>query len=253
MSEPSRMAAKLAVYLLPAILVAGALRLWGSDLRALVVRIYRGGPRTVDSVNFTFTLPDRLWQKELPDWTEAMLAELVEHGKPLGFHAPPAKLQIVVIDGPIAPAFNAKENSITLRKTDKPQDARVILSNLLTRALLHQAGPPDAAWSPWFEEGLATYFQSDAEIMGSRKPDLIREAARLDPMDLSTLLRGSSSTSPGFSAAGHSLVAYLYTDHREDRIKEYVAEERHPGPVVPGAFERIFGPDVEKEWKKSLK
>jgi hypothetical protein len=241
--------AKLAAYLLPAILVAAALKLWGEDLRALVVRIVRGGPRTVESDRFTFTLPDRLWQKDLPGWTETMLTELLNRGKPLGFKAPPSKLQIVVVDVPIAPAFNPKENSITLRKTDKPQDARVPLSNLLTRALLYHAGPPDAAWSPWLEEGLANFFQSDAEIVGSKKPDLIRAAAQLDELDLSSLLQGSSTRSPGFSAASHSLVAFLYTDRHEGRIEDYLNEERMPGPVPAGAFEKVFRPEAEKAWK----
>ncbi|HEY3225569.1 MAG TPA: hypothetical protein VGK61_01075 [Planctomycetota bacterium] len=254
MNDPSRAAVKLAAFLLPAVLLAGALHLWGSDFRGLVVRMLEGGPRTVERATFTLRAPNRAWANDLTEWTEKGIADLVERGRLLGFRTPDKSLLIVVLDAPIPPAFNPRENSITLPKKLESKEAYLRLSNLLTRALLDRAGPPDAAWSPWLKEGLATYFQTSEKIVGSRKDDLMRQAAdRLESLSLQGLLQGSEAQSSGFSAASHSLVAYLFVDHQEGKLREYFDEERKPGPVATGTFERIFGPDIERDWKESLK
>ncbi|HKS15890.1 MAG TPA: hypothetical protein VJU16_01105, partial [Planctomycetota bacterium] len=117
----------------------------------------------------------------------------------------------------------------------------------------YHSGPPDAAWSHWLEEGLATFFETDDKVSGAKKEPLIRSAARREGLTLAGLLQGADPRESGFSAASHSLVAFLHTDFRADHIRRYVEEERRPGPVAPGTFERIFGADVERAWKDFLK
>ncbi|HTF57980.1 MAG TPA: hypothetical protein VK661_12175 [Planctomycetota bacterium] len=254
MNEPARAAVKLAAFLLPAFLLAGTLHLWGPDLRGLVVRITEGGPRTIERTTFTLKAPNRAWARDLTDWTEKAIADLVDRGKPLGFRPSDKSLLIVVVDLPVGENFNEQENSITLNVKNYPEPRKAYgpLSNLLTKALLFHSGPPTAAWSPWLEEGLATYFQTTDKVVGSRKDDLMRQAAeRLESLTLQRVLQDSDPRGHGLSGASHSLIAFL--ELNDAKFQQYFDEERRPGAIATGAFERIFGPDLEREWKESLK
>lgn len=260
MNDPSRAAVKIAAFLLPAVLLAGALHLWGQDLRGLVVRIAEGGPRTLERATFTLRVPNRAWARDLTDWTEKAIADLVKRGEPLGFRPPDKSLLIVVVDLPVGENFNQKENSITLNMKNYPEPRKAYgpLSNFLTKALLYHSGPPTAAWSPWLEEGLGTFFQTrdekEGKVDGSRKEDLMKQAAEhMEGLTLQRVLQDSDPQAHGLSAASHSLVACLFVDHREEKIRRYFDEERRPGPAPPEALEIIFGPDLEREWKDSLK
>lgn len=251
MSDLRRRFVRGSVFLLPAFLAVAALHVYRGDLREWYSNVltpsYHRAPHTY-LIRGSRERVDRITK-----WTETVVKELENRHQAFGFRLPDKGFQIDIRREPGPSDWDEPLNRIIIRGVpdDAPAESvRPDLSRLIARAMLAAGAPPDAQLSPWFVEGVSTYFESTSESLGSRKEDLIRTAYFNRPETLERAL--ASKPGPYFSAISHSIVAFLKLAYREPVIAEYAAVERKPGPVSPGEFERIFGREAEGKWRESL-
>lgn len=122
-------------------------------------------------------------------------------------------------------------------------------------ALDRLARGSDHAWSLWLNEGLATYLEASVDLpglgfqLGGVNPRHLTTALALGPVSVEEILRFKPADFRGADNARayalcSLLVAYLLDGEAgryRRRFWAYVAAERAPGPVSPGAFEACFG------------
>lgn len=249
MSDLRRRFVRLSVFLLPAFLILAVLHFARSDLRDAVSSILspgylRGGNR--------FEVKTKERADKLGAWTEEAIRRLQSDNRIYGFKPPKAGFRIEVRSEAGPSECDPGSNRILIRgiADDAPVDKiQPDLSRLIVRAMLRE-GAPDAAYSPWFEEGVSRFYEGTQALVGSRKDDLITTAARNAPASLAEALEAKGGAY--FDAVSHSIVAFLHEAFRVDKLADYAKIEREPGPVPAGAFERIFGSDVERRWRDYL-
>lgn len=247
MSDVRRRFVRLSIFLLPAFLVLAALHFLRSDLRDAVPNFLNPGYRR-DGHTFIVRGKDRA--DKLGAWTRDAIAKLQENGRIYGFKGPKSGFRVEVRSEPGPSECDPGSNRILIRgiPDDAPaDDIKPDLSRLIARAMLRQ-GAPDADFSPWFETGVSWYFEGTPK--GSRKDPLIAQAARNQPPTLADAL--SARHGANFEAVSHSIVAFLHESFGADTIARYASIEREAGPVPAGSFERVFGPDAEKDWRDFL-
>lgn len=248
MSDARRRIVRLSIFLLPALLLLAGIHVARADLRDKAKNATNPGiKRYGHSVNMgNLKLAD-----EILAFTRDTIVKLQELNWIYGFKAPEKGLEIDVRkEGGISDCPPGSNRIIIRGITD---DARIDdvyreLSRLIARAMLREDAP-DADFSPWFEEGVSRYFEGTVPHLGSRKEKLIAAAARNPPRSLADVLNAPKGA---YLEAAHAIVAFLHDTYAPGSIVAYASEERRPGPVSPGAFERIFAPDVEKRWLEYL-
>jgi hypothetical protein len=118
----------------------------------------------------------------------------------------------------------------------------------------------DHDWSLWLNEGLATYLEASIEVpgvgfdLGELTPRHIRKVKEEEPIAIGDILalKPKDFTTEGNSRAyaiASVFVGFLLEGEGgkyRRRFWQYVAEERAPGPVGRGAFERVFEGPVER-------
>ena len=250
MSEFRRRFVRLSILLLPAFLVLAGLYGTRADLRDAAARTVRSG--FVRDGN-TFFIHGREREEALAAWVGKFIEELKErHGAVYGFTTPKAGLVIEVTPVGVGEECYPGSNRIVIRgiPDDAPlEEIKDDLSRLITRTMLRE-GAPQAAFSPWFEEGVSRYFEGTQPRYGSVKAYLMSQASAAGEVSLADMLAGRRRSH--FESLSHSIVAFLHREYPPDTIARYVKEEQAPRPVPPGTFERIFGTDVEKGWHNFL-
>jgi len=249
MSDVRRRFVRLSIFLLPALLILAALHVFRGDLRDAAPGLMM--PRyTFDGV--TFIMRGRSRAEALAPWTMSAIAELKQRGAIYGFKAPEKGFLVEVQSAAGASECEARSNRIVIKgvRDDAPWELiRPDLSRLIARTMLRE-GAPDADFSPWFEEGVSRFYEGLGTPFGSRKPELIVNAARNPPESLEAALE--SRKGAYFDAVSHSVIAFLHEAYRAELIAKYAEIERAPGSVPLGEFQRIFGKDVEDEWREFL-
>ena len=250
MSDVRRRFVRLSIFLLPALMILAALHFFRGDLRDAAPSLMM--PRyTFDNV--TFIMRGRSRAELLAPWTLETISELKKRGAIYGLKAPEAGFLIEVQSAGVASECAVKSNRIVIRgiRDDAPwEQIKEDLSRLIARSMLRE-GAPDADFSPWFEEGVSRYYEGTLPPFGSRKVELIIKAARNPPASLEAALEARPA-SAYFEAVSHSIIAFLHEAYTADLIAKYAEIERAPGSVMLGEFQRIFGKDVEKEWREFL-
>jgi len=249
MSDVRRRFVRLSIFLLPALLILAALHFFRGDLREAAPSLMM--PRyAFDGV--TFIMKGRSRAEALAPWTQQVIEKLKERSAIYGFKAPERGFLIEVQSAGAASECELKSNRIVIRgiRDDAPWELiRQDLSRLIARTMLRE-GAPDADFSPWFEEGVSRFYEGLQPPFGSRKPELIVHAARNPPASLEGALESRGGAY--FAAVSHSIIAFLHEAYTAELIAKYAEIERAPGSVMLGEFQRIFGKDVEKEWREFL-
>ena len=251
MSDLRRRSVRLSVFLLPALVAISAAYFFRPDLRDAATDLpppgFNLGPHS-------FIVASRQRAEELREWVDLIVAMLEGPQKAFGFRKAWPGFYVEVRREPGASEWIPGTNRIILRgvTSGSPSEfTRPELSRLIARAMLRSGAPADADLSPWFEEGVSTYFECTTKPpLGSRKEHLIHTARLNAPATLAAAL--SIKPGPYFAAVSHSLVAFLKGAYSDSLIAEYATVEREPGPVPPGTFERIFGVGSAAAWRESL-
>src|SRR5262245_46416443 len=230
MSDARRRVVRLSIFLLPALLLLAALYVLRGDLRASAASFMV--PRYTQD-GLTLILKGKSRAEPLAAWLREEIAELRKRDRIYRFTLPKAGFVVEVQSEPGPSYCDRGSNRIVIRGI--PDDApweliQPDLSRLAVRAMLRE-GAPDADYSPWFEEGVSTFYEG-AKMIGSRKVEPIRTAARNAPKSLAEAL----AARPGsyFSDVSHSIVAFLHEAFTVDMIAKYAEIERAPGSVPLG-------------------
>lgn len=248
MSDARRRVVRLSIFLLPALLLLAALYVFRGDLRASAASFMV--PRYTQD-GLTLIMKGRNRAEPLGEWLRGEIASLKKRDQIYRFTLPKAGFQVEVQSEPGPSYCDPGSNRIVIRGI--PDDApweriQPDLSRLVVRAMLRE-GAPDAEYSPWFEEGVSTYYEG-SKMIGSRKVEPIRSAARNAPKSLAEALAARGGAY--FSDVSHSIVAFLHEAFTADIIARYAEIERAPGSIPLGEFQRIFGHDVEGAWREYL-
>lgn len=249
MSDFRRRFVRLSVFLLPAFALLAALNFARGDLRDAVAGLLSPGYRRG---GHTFVMKGKARANTLGDWINDSISRLQERDRIYSFKIPKSGFRIEVRSEAGPSECDPGSNRILIRgiADDAPvEKIQPDLSRLIVRAMLRE-GAPDATYSPWFEEGVSRFYEGTQTLVGSRKDELIAIAARNPPASLAEAL--GNARGAYHEAVSHSIVAFLHDAFPVEKIAEYAALERKPGPVPAGTFERLFGQDVEKEWRDYL-
>lgn len=250
MNDTRRRFVRLSIFLVPAIVPVAGIHVFRGDLRDVAASMQKPGYAIYGN---TFIM-SRNRAESLGPWTRDFVAYLRDNNRVYGFKAPDSGFRIEIRSSPGTSEAIPGSNRILLRgfTEETPLDKiQTDLSRLIAKALL-RTGAPDAGYSPWFEEGVALYYEGTTQRpYGFRKAELIRDVRLRHPPSLADALQVRKD-SPYFGAISHSLVAFLEEAYLDDVISKYAEIERQPGPVPPGEFQRIFGPDVEQNWHEFI-
>ena len=256
MNDVRRRLIRLSVLMLPALLLIAAVYVARGDFRDAASSLM--APRyKFDNGRLTFLMKGKARAEALATWTLKVISMLKEqpHYRIYGFKSPKAGFLVEVRSEPGPTECEQGSNRIVISgiPDDAPWESiQRDLSRLIARTMLRE-GAPDADFSPWFEEGVSRFYettQNPVSSIGSRKDDLITQAARNPPLSLAEAL--SARRGAYFEAVSHSIVAFLHVAFGADKIAQYADIERAPGSVPLGEFERIFGDDVERRWREFL-
>jgi hypothetical protein len=258
-----RGAVKLAAILVPALLLIGGLRVFGSGLRAAVRHVTT--PRTIvdpDSGHEWIMPRDYRHEREVKDFVPRFLSWVSdERAGPFRLtHNRLPKLRFHLYDqappgaGPThaGGAFSAADRAVLVDLAGDPAAAEVktALAHGLAHALLHYHAP-DAQWSPWLVEGIAQYYEAHEPGTIAWRPLRIRDISKdVKPGFLESLLKMEALPADRLHAhASYALVCYLLHGNEtlRRRLGEYYAKEMEPGRAARAAFEAAFGPLAEFE------
>lgn len=246
MSEVRRRLVRFMILVLPALLLLAAMYAVRGDLRDSAAR-----SRNPGYVRHNNWFESRRRADDLGDWTHEFTELLAKQGT-YGFKIPASGFRIEIRSEQGSTRYEPGSNTLIVWGARENLDAiKLEVSRLIARAMLRE-GAPDAGFSPWFEEGVSQFYKgTQTAVVGSRKRDLSDRAAMNPPASLAAAL-SARPDSHNFDAVSHSLVAFLHEGYGTEKIAQYAAEERRPGQVPPGTFERIFGAEVEKAWRDDL-
>jgi hypothetical protein len=157
--------------------------------------------------------------------------------------------------------FDPSRKIIVLRHASKerfPRDAAA-LRHELTHLVMNEAFPngPAAAWSPWFAEGLAYYFESEDDLKAALTKATRASSTRFIPLaDLLDAENGRfvGSDNKYYYDESLTLTAFLINKYPA-QFSKYFHLEAEPGPVRTLDFEAVFGKsleEIEREWKSWL-
>jgi hypothetical protein len=249
MSDLRRRFVRLSIFLLPAFLLLAALHLFRGDLRDAASNYMRSG--YTFHGNF-FLMRGHQRAEALGVWTRDAIREILKRDRIYRFKEPKSGFRIEIRSEAGTSECEPGSNLIVICGIAENAPMATVqrdLSRLIARAMLRE-GSPEAAFSPWFEEGVSRFYEGTQPPYGSRKDDLIADAARNQSFTLAKALEADRGAD--FDAISHSITAFLHDAFAAEVIARYADIEREPGPVPRGEFERIFGQDVEKEWRDFL-
>jgi hypothetical protein len=247
MSDVRRKLVRLMILILPAILLIAAMYAFRGDLRDAAAK-----PRNPGWMHEKHKFDTRKRRDELGPWVSKFIAKLSDNGI-YGFKEPASGFSIVVRGEQGATRYVPGSKELVVWGIRDEAAIQRELSRLITCAMLWE-GAPDADFSPWFVEGVSRFYEStDVSAVGSRKEPLTKRAADHPPASLGAA-KAARPESPNFDAVSHSLVAFIHEQYPAEKIALYAAVERAGGPVPPGAFESVFGPETEfeKAWRDDL-
>jgi len=264
---------KLGVLLLPAMLMLGGLKLFGSDLGRFGTKLTSTPSLEVKhGANFYVLPPTYRYEKHVKDWTTNFLTWMgTDQVDVFGFCQPPSLTVAVYVD---RARFDQEgrphsASEVAIYRSWLRHDGRIIidasqgmeeaglqraLSHQLTHALMRFQGK-HVRWPAWLSEGLAIYFESTTLGVVNANARAVRSAApQFKPGLLDQLL--SLEAFPEREALLHHEASYalvLYLLHgpggfRQRFLDWYRGEAKADRPAQ--GIEKVLGPlsDFEAAW-----
>ena len=242
MSDGRRRAVRLSIFLLPALVVLAGFHVARPDLREAASG---SGSRGFFIDGHRYVMRGRKRAEDLSRFVVEFIDQL-KGDRIYGFQAPPNGFLIEVTSGAGASDVPGSSRILIRIPEDAPvEDIKADLSRLMALAML-RLGTPDADFSPWFEEGVSRYYAGTRRPFGSRKDLLVAIAGQHPPASIDKAMNPRDLTH--FHALSHSITAFLHESIDPQVIAKYADVERQRGPVPPGEFERIFGPEIGAKW-----
>lgn len=281
MASWKRLALKIALLVVPAVIASTLLGFGFAPMRAFFYRAFssRGVVKTEGDI--TFDIPSHDWEPVI-GFTLAMKDRLSrDHPfrdaiKPLTGNFTVALMSqdkfedttreqtgstLPFNGGFFNPRLNRIEISVGRDEGPTPETYRA-LSHELTHAIMHYSTSSDAMWSPWLSEGFAQW----CEVPDANSKIPVRDIGTLraagefaEEGSLAALVAAgqgqfSQAGNARWYALSYALVTWLIDQHQAG-FREYFREEARPGPLEPGTFERLVGApaDLEGPWLEWLR
>ncbi|MEN8148549.1 MAG: hypothetical protein ABFS86_01930 [Planctomycetota bacterium] len=264
---------RIAVVVVPVMLVLGVLHHFGPDLRR--ARMVSDLP---DGYGVLREIPEYAIYGELENDRAVVASEVLERftaavksefGRNFRLEPPGSRVDVIVFSshGDLSDYGRARFRTDFDRNGGfyVPSDRVLAVIDrgdfeAMLRALFHEGTHlmldtwvegAGHAWSLWLNEGIATWFE-DSRIdgrgirLGGVSPGTLSVLRRGGWIPLPRLLRATPEDFRGesnslFYSESCLLVDFLMREECRPRFAEYFEKERKPGPVRPGVFREILG------------